>query len=121
MAANIYEFGIPLPDVVTQVLISKVGGIVANRFIISTGADYAGASDIVAGVSMFASPAGDYVSCNRGPVAMVSCSAAIAQFAEVEISSNGQIQTHSAATVRGVALQAAGASGDVIPVQLAVA
>ena len=79
----------------------------------------AGASDVDVGVATEAAAADDVISVwlrtKQGTMKM-KASAAIATGAEVEAAASGKIATKSSGTAIGIALEAAGADGDIIEV-----
>ena len=129
MSANTQVFGSSILEFgFIPVTITAAAGIVAHRFIKSDGSAYAAVEDSTCGVSTAKVTAAQVTNSQNSinaaisGICLVEASDVIAIYALVELeagTATGRVVTQVAGTVRGKAMAASGAAGDIIPVLLA--
>ncbi len=118
MAANTETFGSTI-EYTFPMAISISAGIAKGIHLKYDGSAVAGATDDTAGVTLTAATNGQTVDCQKFGIALCAAGAALSAGNQVKLNASGQVIAFTAgARSRGVALDDAGAAGDMIRVLL---
>jgi len=108
----------PSKTPVLNLSVAAAGALAAERFVTAAGA-YPAAGENAFGVTVFSTTdAGELVGVDVLGATVVAAGGAIAAHASVQVGADGKAVTKAAGVTVGVALAAAGADGDLIPVLL---